>query len=499
MRKRNGGAARKPVDLPFAPPDWPATRVEMWKLARIKPYEKNPRTHPPAQIEQLARDMRDDGVTMPILVDENGVIIAGHGRILAAQKNGFEEYPVVIARGWTEERKRAVRLKDNAVALLSGWDAELIRLEVGDLKLSGFDVGLLGFPEAQLRGFGISVGTEGQNDPEEAPERARRPVVCRGDLWVLGDHRLLCGDATSESDVAMCLGDTRPKLCVSDAPYGVEYDANWRNEAAAKGLIGYGAKAVSVVHNDHRIDWSEAWKLFPGDVLYSWHADRHASAAQASLEAAGFEIVCQIIWSKPRFVISRGDYHWQHEPCWYAVRKGRKHNWQGDRSQSTLWAIPHMKSETGHSTQKPIECMKRPIENNSRKGDFVYDPFIGSGTMAIACEMTGRRCLGIEIDPAYVQVVIERWQSFTGRKALLDGKTLEEVAKARGTGRARASGYDGQKDMAESINVCLTAIRERKANGGPGWNPGAAAQSAAAVGRNRRRRPKPPSAEETAP
>lgn len=160
---------------------------------------------------------------------------------------------------------------------------------------------------------------------------------------------------------------------------------------------------------------------------------------QSSLESAGFEIVCQIVWAKTRLIISRGDYHWQHEPCWYAVRKGKKHNWQGNRSQTTLWPIDHQKSETGHSTQKPIQCMQRPIENNSRKGDWVYDPFIGSGTTAVACELTGRRCLGVEIDPGYCQVVIERWQSLTGRQALLNGKTLEQVAKARQTGRAKGS------------------------------------------------------------
>jgi DNA modification methylase len=169
------------------------------------------------------------------------------------------------------------------------------------------------------------------------------------------------------------------------------------------------------------VDWREAWQLFPGSIAYCWHAGRHASGVQASLEAASFEIVCQVIWAKDRFVISRGDYHWQHEPCWYAVRKGSKHAWSGDRSQTTLWQIGHTKSETGHSAQKPVECMKRPIENNSSPGQAVYDPFVGSGTTIIAAEMTGRACHALEINPTYCDVTIERWQNFTGEKARKNG------------------------------------------------------------------------------
>ena len=404
------------------------------------PYEKNPRTHPQGQIDLLAASMRDDGVTTPILIDEDGVIIYGHGRRLAALQNGFQQYPVAIARGWSEEKKRVVRLKDNSIGLLSGWDATLVTSELQELKLSGYDIELLGFPETQLRGWGVPIGTTSEQDAEAAPEPPKKPVVRLGDLWELGDHRLLCGDATSENDVAMCISKSKPHLMVTDPPYGVEYDPDWRNRA------GIGAhNAVGIVTNDDRADWRKAWALFPGDVAYVWHADRHASSVQSSLESIGFEIVCQIIWAKTRLIISRGDYHWQHEPCWYAVKKGKRHNWRGGRSQTTLWQIEHRKSETGHSTQKPIECMKRPIENNSVAGDHIYEPFAGSGTMIIACEMTKRRALAIEIDPGYVQVCIERWENFTGRKATLDGQTLEQVTEARRKGKAKhATGHLGK-------------------------------------------------------
>jgi DNA modification methylase len=227
---------------------------------------------------------------------------------------------------------------------------------------------------------------------------------------------------------------------VTDPPYGVEYDPNWRNVEAAKGNLAYSDRRVGVVANDERIDWSEAWANFPGDVAYCWHADRHASTVQSSLESAGFIIRCQIIWAKSNYPISRGDYHWRHEPCWYAVRKGKTGHWAGDRKQTTLWDINLDKNvEGGHSTQKPVECMKRPIVNNSKHGDGVYDPFCGSGTTIIAAEMEKRHCYAIEIEPVYAQVSIERWQNFSSKIATReDGKTLADLQK-KGKKNAKGS------------------------------------------------------------
>ena len=206
---------------------------------------------------------------------------------------------------------------------------------------------------------------------------------------------------------------------VTDPPYGVEYDPEWRNKAIMiKGerRVAHGGRALGKVSNDERSDWSKAWTLFPGNIAYVWHAARHAAVVQSSLEVCGFSIRNQIIWAKSQMVIGRGDYHWQHEPCWYAV-KGKGH-WTGDRSQTTLWEIDKpMKSESGHSTQKPVECMQRPMLNNSVRGDLVYDPFLGSGTTVIAAEITGRRCLGLEINAAYCDVIVQRWEKFTGKRA----------------------------------------------------------------------------------
>ncbi len=266
-----------------------------------------------------------------------------------------------------------------------------------------------------------------------------------------GGHRLLCGDSTVATDVERVLGGVKPHLMVTDPPYGVSYDAAWRNEigpsvngtthrvSSGKTVRANNTGAIGKVQNDDQADWREAWSLFPGDVAYVWHADRHASAVQASVEAAGFEIRCQIVWAKPRFVISRGHYHWQHEPCWYAVRKGSAGHWSGDRSQTTLWQIAHNKSETGHGTQKPVECMRRPIENNSSPGQAVYEPFSGSGTTIIAGEMTGRSVHAIEISPAYIDVAVKRWQDFVGKAATLDGdgRTFDQIAAERSDHAAR--------------------------------------------------------------
>jgi DNA modification methylase len=387
---------------------------ELWKLDRIKPHPKNERLHSPEQISLLASIIKKWGPDQPIVVDEDGTILKGHARLAAALEIGLSEFPVVQRFGMSETDKTAMRISDNQITLAATWSNQLLTHSLAELKLSGYDMPLLAFSEVQLRGFGIALGTESEADPEDVPEPPKKPVVRRGDLWLLGgDHRIFCGDATSESDVAMCIGDAKPNLMVTDPPYGVEYDPNWRNSAKRSNGRAVGATALGKVSNDDRSDWTEAWKLFSGDVAYVWHADKGSHSVTTSLLAADFQLRAQIIWAKNRTIIGRGDYHYNHEPCWYAVRKGKTGHWNGGRQQGTLWPIDHDPNTTGHGTQKPIECMKRPIENNSRAGDFVYEPFAGSGTTIIACEMTGRKALAIEIDPGYVQVCTPRLATAT--------------------------------------------------------------------------------------
>ena len=702
----------------------PDLQVEPVPLAQLLPYATNARTHSDEQVAQIAASIVEFGFVNPVLVDEAGVLIAGHGRVLAAKKLGLETAPAIRLGHLTEAQARAYRLADNQIALNAGWDAAMLRAELLDLDAMGFDMNLVGFSQADLAammaGEGGAVDEAAADEP--APEPPADPVSRPGDLWILGEHRLLCGDATSAADVARLLDGAKPHLMASDPPYGVNYDPAWRNRAGVSAT-----ERTGVVANDHRADWREAWALFPGDVVYIWHAGVHARTVIESLEAADFVIRSQIVWAKSRFVLGRGDYHWQREPCqpagtmvqkvvergagsqpakiaevpietlstgdfvvsynpfesvirrrgrqitrfgerqfdgfmhtiaaagrvtratpehrfsarlnpdawdkqvvylmrrgewwrvgrvrlfnsrgfglatrlsdnkaeeawiisvhdnaieaqcaeqvlsckygipatiwevdrwadaperqrspemiagiyaslnlsglaaratlllrdhrlerahpfiaavdqlmfsrkatrlvracnlhakiteipmpsagedfeWvtvtgndaapfsglvysmdvdkdlhyvadglvthnccYAVREGATGHWQGARDQSTLWAIATRGNEsedpeTVHSTQKPVECMRRPILNNSAPGDAIYEPFSGSGTTIIAAEMTGRRCLAMEIDPAYCDVAVQRWQELTGRQAVLESedRVYNDIAAARG-------------------------------------------------------------------
>jgi DNA modification methylase len=692
--------------------------VEYRPLAALIPYARNPRTHSDGQVAEIAASMREFGWTNPILVDGENGIIAGHGRLLAARQLGMAEVPVIELAGLSEAQKRAYVIADNKLALNAGWDVKLLGLELGELEALGFDLSLTGFGDMELAGL-LAPGTQGLTDPDAVPDVPEEPVSRSGDLWLLGKHRLLCGDSTSPADVERLLAGVAPHLMVTDPPYGVDYRPDWRSKAG----VNRNKSKLGTVRNDDRADWREAWALFPGEVAYVWHAGRFASIVQESLEACGFDIRAQIVWAKDRFALSRGHYHWQHEPCqpagtmiqkvmergagsqpakieevpietlragdfvvscnpsqgvvhrrgrqitrfgvrqfsglmhsisaagrvtrstpehrfsvrlsayaahkqvvylmrrgdwwrvgrvglfnsrgfglstrladnkaeeawiisvhdtsceaqcaeqvlscrygiptthwevdrwakaperarspemiaaiyakldlsalaaratlllrdhrlerdqplitagerlmfsrkktrlvracnmfaeimqipmpiaadefewgtvtgndatpftgpvysmdvdedlhyvadglvthncWYAV-KGTAH-WNGDRSQSTLWTIPARDDRGhGHGTQKPVECMRRPLLNNSSPGQAVYEPFSGSGTTIIAAETTGRICHAMEIDPAYVDVAVTRWAAFTGKAALLeeDGRVFADVAAERRDG-----------------------------------------------------------------
>jgi len=412
---------------------WPADKVERRPVAALIPYARNARTHSDAQVAQIAASIKEWGWTTPVLIDPEGSIIAGHGRVMAARKLGLAEVPVMVAEGWTDAQKKAYVLADNQLALNAGWDSDLLALELKDLDANGFKLDLIGFDDNFLANL-LTDKTEGLTDPDEVPEAPADPVSVLGDVWVLGKHRIICGSSTEADTVSKLLGDVKPHLMVTDPPYGVEYDADWRNKALRSDGSPIAGRAVGKVLNDDKADWREAWALFPGDVVYVWHAGNKAHIVAESLMACDFGIRAQIIWGKSQFVIGRGDYHPQHEPCWYAVRKNKKGHYDGGRKQSTLWQIDKpKKSETGHSTQKPVECMKRPIENNSSPGQAIYEPFSGSGTTIIAGEMTGRSVYAVELNPAYVDVAVKRWQDFTGQTATLegDGRTFAEIKGQR--------------------------------------------------------------------
>jgi DNA modification methylase len=422
----------------------PAAGIAFRPIDSLIPYARNARTHSPEQVAQIAASLVEFGFTNPVLADATG-IVAGHGRVLAARQvyeagrtlalpGGAQvpagHVPVIDVTGWTDAQRRAYIIADNNLALNAGWDFDVLAVEIDELRDVGYDLELLGFDQQALNDMiGTPNDAPGLTDEDDAPELPAEPVSRLGDVWLLGPHRLVCGDATDAATVEVCLGGHKPHLMVTDPPYGVDYDAGWRNDAMPPKRWKDGAgRAIGAVLNDGNADWREAWALFHGDVAYVWHAGNMAHVAAESLLASAMEIRAQIIWAKSQFVIGRGHYHGHHEPCWYAVRKGATGHWGGDRTQSTLWQIDKpRKSETGHSTQKPVECMRRPIENNSARGDAVYEPFSGSGTTIIAAQMTGRVCLAIELSPAYVDVAVKRWQAFTGQRAILE-RTGESFA-----------------------------------------------------------------------
>jgi DNA modification methylase len=424
---------------------WPADHIEFWPIERLIPYAGNARVHTEADLEKIAAAIRRWGWTMPALVDKEGMLIVGHGRVAAAPRAEVRSIPVIVARGWSEEEKRAYRLADNQLAARASWDLDLLRSELQELGSANFDLPLIGFEPERLDDILNRLGSSGLTDPDSVPEVPEQPVTRLSDIWLLGGHRIGCGDSTSAADVAQVLAGSEPPLMITDPPYGVGYQPSWR----ARRNLSRGRLARGEVLNDDRTDWQNAYALFPGNIAYVWFGALHGDIAAAGLAACGFQLRAQIVWVKQHFTLSRGDYHWKHETCWYAVRDGKASHWQGDRTQTTVWEIANnnpfgnrqREQSWGHGTQKPVECMRRPIVNNSRPGQAVYDPFLGSGTSLIAAEMTGRICYGLELNPAYVDVIVRRWQLFTGRSAIhqASGQSFDE----------RAAGQDRDPSGAE--------------------------------------------------
>src|SRR5438477_3895034 len=424
---------------------WPADQVERWPIERLIPYANNPRLHSEADLDKIAASIRKWGWTMPLLVDEQGELISGHARVGAAIILELKSIPVIVARGWSEDEKRAYRVADNQLAARATWDSDLLRDELQALKFADFDLSSIGFELNELETILAGLGSSGLTDPDSVPEIPDQPVTRPGDGWLLGNHRVGCGNSTSAADVAPVLAGSQPHLMITDPPYGVEYDPSWRARRNQSG----GKLARGKVLNDDRADWHEAYALFPGDVAYVWYGALHGDVVAADLAACGLQRRAQIIWVKQHFILSRGHYHWKHECCWYAVREGKTSHWQGDRTQTTVWEIANnnpfgnrqREQSWGHGTQKPVECMRRPIANNSRPGQAIYDPFLGPGTSLIAAEMTGRTCYGLELNPAYVDVILRRWEDFTGRTAIhqASGQSFNERAANQDQARSGAT------------------------------------------------------------
>ncbi len=381
-------------------------------LGDLHPAPWNPRTVSDERFENLCRSIEADPAFLrlrPVLAQKDGTIYAGNQRFRAAEHLGLLTIPAVV-EDVPDSLARERALRDNAQ--WGEWEDADLAVILKELERDGTDIDLLGFDDKELEKVLRALATEeGLTDPDEVPKLVADPYVQRGEVYALGEHRLMCGDATDAEDVERLLAGAKPMLMVTDPPYGVEYDPTWRSD-----------NRTGTVPNDDRADWRAAYALAPGDVAYIWHASVHVVAVAAAIDACGYDRRAYLIWAKQAHTFGRGHYHWQHEPLWYAVRKGATAHWIGDRSQSTLWEIENVHptlgttddGETVHGTQKPVECMERPLRNH--EGD-VYDPFVGSGTTIIAAERQRRRCFAMDIDPAYSQVAIERWESFVGQKA----------------------------------------------------------------------------------
>ena len=394
---------------------WQATNI---KLAQLKEYANNPRKITKEMLDKLASHIKEDGYHQRIIVDNDYTIIGGHQRKKALYMAGYDdetEIEVLMpSRKLTLEEIDRLNIRDNLAFGEYDFDVLTERFDMEELLSFGMDKDML------MPIFDKTILEEiGEEEEIEVPEEATAKL---GDIYMLGSHRLMCGDSTNPQHVKELMDGAKPILMVTDPPYGVNYEPEWRNE------VGKGARSTGKVLNDDRYDWSEAYSLFTGDIAYVWHSAKYTHKFAEHIENSGFDIVSLIIWSKQHLVLSRGDYHNKHEPLWYAVRKSQKvrHNWQGRRDQTTVWDIDNnnygaktKEEQTGHGTQKPLECMLRPILNNSAQGQSVYDPFGGSGTTLIACERSKRNCYMMELSPIYVDVIIKRWEKETNKKAVL--------------------------------------------------------------------------------
>jgi DNA modification methylase len=422
----------------------PILKIEQIAVSALLPYLSNSRTHSDAQVAQIAASIKEFGWTNPILIDGDNTIIAGHGRLLAARKLGMDEVPSIVIDHLSKAQQRALVIADNQLALNAGWDMDMLKAEIEDLQLDDFDLNILGFDDKFLDGLLEPEPTAGLTDEDAVPEVPETPKTVLGDVWLLGNHRLMCGDSTSIDAVEKLMDGQKPNTMVTDPPYGVKLDQSWRDKALGDKAMGKGN--AHLVENDDKADWTEVWSLFDWNVAYVWHASSFTDVVMNSLRNAGLEPSQQIIWNKSVMVMGRSDYHFKHEPCWYAIRKGKNHNWKGDRKQTTIWdAAPpnHImggskEEKTSHPTQKPALLYEKAYLNRTNPGEYVYEFFGGSGTSVVVCEKIGRRSLTMELDPKYCDVIIRRWQDFTGKTAI-HAETNEPFAEViNGTAKANS-------------------------------------------------------------
>jgi site-specific DNA-methyltransferase (adenine-specific) len=402
--------------------------IEYVPVAVLIPYAANSRTHSDAQVAQIAASIREFGFTNPILINGENTIIAGHGRLMAARKLGLEEVPTIALDHLSKAQQKALVIADNQLALNAGWDVDMLKAEIEDLNLEDFDISLLGFDDKFLDGLLEPEPTEGLTDEDAVPDAPETPITVLGDVWVLGNHRLMCGDSTSIDALQELTDGALVDMWLTDPPYNVAYEG--------------GTKEKLTIQNDSMGD--DAFRQFlrdaysaadavmkPGAAFYIWHADLEGYNFRGAAKDAGWQVRQCLIWKKSSLVMGRQDYHWQHEPCLYGWKDGASHLWAADRKQTTILEFNKPSRNGEHPTMKPVELFEYQMLNNTKGADIVLDSFGGSGTTVIAAEKHGRHARLMELDPKYCDVIVKRWQDFTGKQAVHaeTGKTYMEMSE----------------------------------------------------------------------
>ena len=393
------------------------TQIELLLVSSLIPYARNSRTHSDEQVTQIAASIREFGFTNPVLIDANGTIIAGHGRVLAAKKLGLIEVPCLRLGHLTPSQIRAYVIADNKIALNAGWDDEMLRAELLTLQEEGFNTDLTGFSDDELNALLTVETVEGETDPDEVPEPPVEPITKLGDIWILGNHRLMCGDSTSIDSVNRLMGGEHANLLLTDPPYNVAYEGKTEDALTIQN-DSMGNESFAQFLRDAYSTADTVMK--EGAVFYIWHAPSEVYNFSKAVFEVGWKLRQCLIWNKNALILGRQDYHWKHEPCLYGWKEGAAHYWGSDRTQTTVLDFNKPRRNGEHPTMKPVELFEYQIKNSSKPLDVVLDLFGGSGTTAIACEKTGRKARLMELDPKYCDVIVKRWEDFTGKKARLE-------------------------------------------------------------------------------
>lgn len=412
--------------------------VAYCNINALIPYARNSRTHSDEQIAQVAASIKEFGFTNPILIDADGGIIAGHGRVLAARKLGMEQVPTITLAELTDTQKRAYIIADNKLALNAGWDEEMLKIEFDELDAEGFDLEVTGFTLDEIDDLMPEQLVPGKTDEDYVPEVQPEPISKLGDVWLLGKHRVMCGSSTVVTDMDKLVNGREVDMWLTDPPYNVALGMNETPEEAKKrnrrtdGLV---VKNDSMSDDDFRAFLRDAYitadyVMKAGAVFYIWHADSEGFNFRGAAKDAGWKVRQCLIWKKSSLIMGRQDYQWKHEPCLYGWKEGAGHLWASDRKQTTMLEFDKPSRNGEHPTMKPVELFEYQMLNNTKGGDIVLDSFGGSGTTMIAAEKNGRVGYLMELDPKYVDVIVKRWQEFTGKQATLesDGRTFAEVS-----------------------------------------------------------------------